>query len=68
MSKTIKLEDEVYDRLENFRDKRETYSQAVERLLELPTRIKELGSILEGQAKNPEFKHGPEKIQGLQVR
>jgi len=34
MSKTIKLEDQVYDRLEQLREKRETFSQVVERLLE----------------------------------
>ena len=31
MSKTIKLEDQVYNRLEELRGKRETFSQAVER-------------------------------------
>lgn len=50
MSKTIKLEDQVYHRLDNLRGKRVTFSQVVERLLELPPRINELASILEGQA------------------
>lgn len=48
-AKTIWLRDETYNRLEQFRDKRETFSEAVERLLELPRRIRDLANILEGQ-------------------
>ena len=40
MSRTIKLEDEVYDRLEAVRGKRETFSQAVERLLSIVEAIR----------------------------
>ena len=54
MSKSIKLEDQVYDRLEAFRDKKETFSQAVERLLELPRRITELANIMEGKITHQE--------------
>lgn len=56
MSKTIKLEDQVYDQLEELRVKHETFSQAVERLLELPRRIAQLGYIIEGGMKYQEFK------------
>lgn len=48
MSKTIKLEEQVYSKLEEFRDKRETFSEAVERLLELPQGIFNLVNVLEG--------------------
>ena len=54
MTKSIKLEDQVYDRLEAFRDKKETFSQAVERLLELPRRITELANIMEGKITHQE--------------
>ena len=50
MSHTIKLEDHIFNQLEDFRDKRETYSQAVERLLGLPAGILSLAGLLEGQA------------------
>ena len=63
MSHTIKLEDHVYESLQNFQDKRETFSQTVERLLALPGELNNVLSILEGQAKFEEFKRGkPEKI------
>lgn len=48
MTKQIRLEEHVYLTLEGFRNKKETYSEAVERLLQLPTRIKQLGDIIEG--------------------
>jgi predicted CopG family antitoxin len=56
MSKTIKLEDQVYDKLDEFRGKHETYSQAVERLLALLSKVGELKSILEGQLNYAQFK------------
>jgi len=56
MSKTIKLEDQVYGKLDEFRGKHETYSQAVERLLELLSKVGELRSILEGQVNYAQFK------------
>ena len=54
--KTIKLEEPVYHRLDQFRGKRETFSQAVERLLTLLDRVGELRSVLEGQIEYAEFK------------
>lgn len=55
MSKTIKVEDKVYDGLETFRDKRETFSEAVERLLSVAGELYLVADILEGQAKFKEF-------------
>lgn len=49
MSHTIKLEDQVYNKLEKFRGKRETFSQAVERLLRAGEKVNELTDILGGQ-------------------
>ncbi len=54
MSKTIRVDNQVYDRLEQFRDKRETYSQAVERLLEFEARINDLENRLENKASKKE--------------
>lgn len=56
MSHTIKLEDHVYERLQKFQDKRETYSQAVERLLAILGELDNVLPILEGQAKFEEWK------------
>ncbi|MFH0913866.1 MAG: hypothetical protein V1849_01075 [Chloroflexota bacterium] len=49
MSHTVRLEDEVYLRLEATRAKRETFSQAVSKLLDLLTSIGELMNTIEGQ-------------------
>jgi len=68
MSKTIKVEDRVYDRLEEIREKRETFSEAVERLLKVYDTIKTVSDTLGPSHYLKDFKHGPEKIQELQVR
>lgn len=44
MSKSIKISDAVYHRLEDFQDKKETKDQAIERLVEIAERVKELGA------------------------
>ena len=49
MSKTVKLEDAVYNRLDTFQQKHETKSQAISRLLDMLEKVGELRSILEGQ-------------------
>ena len=54
-AKTIKLEQNVYDRLDRFQGKHETKSQAVERLLTLLDRVGELRAVLEGQIEYAEF-------------
>ena len=46
MSKTIKLEDQVYDRLEQLREKRETFSQVVARLLYLIYKVQDLAPFI----------------------
>ena len=46
MNKTIKVEDQVYDRLEEIREKRETFSECVERLLKVYDTIKTVSDIL----------------------
>ena len=48
MSKSIKVSEEVYNKLLAFQDKRETFSQAIERLLTLMEKMGELRNILEG--------------------
>ena len=55
MSKTVKLEDAVYTRLDTFQQKHETKSQAISRLLDMLDKVGDLRSILEGQVKFREF-------------
>jgi len=57
MSKTIKLEDETYNKLEGFRDKRETFSGVVARLLEIHEMIGQLEDVIEGGIKFREGQH-----------
>ena len=56
MPRNIQLSDEVYTRLESFRGKRETFSEAVDRLLSLLGKVGELRMILEGSVKYDEWK------------
>ena len=56
--KTVKLAEPVYNRLDAFRGKRETFSQAVDRLLTLLDKVGELRGLLEGQT---EFAHFQEE-------
>lgn len=49
MSKTIKLEDEVYTSLERWRAKRETFSEAVARLIRIQDAVQQLQDVIEGQ-------------------
>ena len=46
MSKQIKLSDPTYLRLESVREKRETFSQVVDRLLEVYLQIKNIKDTL----------------------
>ena len=57
MSHTIKLEDRVYHQLETFRGKRETFSQAVERLHRAMTKALELIDILSAPRNSQEVDH-----------
>ena len=46
MSKTIRLDDIVYLHLEVFRGKRETFSQVVERLLQVIARLEDISPLI----------------------
>ncbi|MBU2685933.1 MAG: antitoxin VapB family protein [Gammaproteobacteria bacterium] len=46
MSKTIKLSDKTYNALEDLREKRETFDEAVQRLLNVFRTLKEASDIL----------------------
>jgi len=46
MSKTIRVEDGVYNELEELRSKRETFSEVIERLLAIVRPLQEASSIL----------------------
>jgi len=48
MSKTIKLEDKVYNKLTGLMRPKETYSQVVERILMMFDKLGELKDVLEG--------------------
>lgn len=57
MSKTIKLEDEVYERLDLLHlNHRETFSQIVARLLLLQEKFKEIRQTLDGESREKESK------------
>jgi len=55
MSKTIRLEDQIYTELDEVRDKRETFSQAVERLIDIYRGLRGLEPILRGDKAYHEF-------------
>lgn len=46
MSKAIKLQDRTYHRLEEVQEKKETFSQAIDRLLDLYTMMSDVSSTL----------------------
>lgn len=56
MRKTISLDSDTYDKLERFRGKRETFSDAVDRLLTLLDRVGMLRDIIEGGIKFDDLK------------
>lgn len=49
MSRTIKVDNQVYEQLEQLRRKRETFSQAVDRLLKVYETLSQAVGIMEGQ-------------------
>lgn len=51
MSKTIKVEDRVYDRLDEIRDFKETYSQVIEKLLAARESFCQVIEIIEADVK-----------------
>lgn len=61
MSKSIKLNEEVYADLDEVRGKGETFSQAVDRLLDLRRMLLSVDPILRGQRAYQEFKDARER-------
>lgn len=68
MSKTIKLENQVYFKLDSLRGKRETFSEVVAKLLTTKEGFDTMFQLWYGSRAESEFKHGPERIRDLQVR
>jgi len=60
MSKTIKLQDKTYYRLEEVREKRETFSQAIDRLLNLHDAMSDVSKTL-GPSHHLKSEQPPEK-------
>ncbi len=56
MSRAIKVEDQVYTKLDLIRDKGETFSQIIERLLEARLKMFEMLSMVEGVLRYQEWK------------
>ena len=56
MSRAIKVEDQVYTELDLIRDKGETFSQIIERLLEARLKMFETLSMVEGVLRYQEWK------------
>lgn len=55
MSKTIKVEDQVYRRLEEIRDWKETYSQVIAKLLAAREEFCQVIEVIAGQVKFREW-------------
>ncbi len=56
MSKPIKVSDQVYQELDMVKEKGETFSQVVERLLEARAKMFEMLSMVEGVLRYQEWK------------
>ena len=56
MSRAIKVEDQVYQELDLIREKGETFSQVVERLLEARLEMFKMLSMVEGVLRYQEWK------------
>lgn len=56
MSRAIKVEDQVYQELDLIRDKGETFSQIIERLLEARLKMFEVLNMIEGVLRYEKFK------------
>ena len=55
MSKLVRMSDEVYDRLEAIRDKRETFSEVVERLVKIHDKLGMITALAQGQLAYQEY-------------
>ncbi|MBA7563510.1 hypothetical protein ES708_05169 [subsurface metagenome] len=56
MSKLVRVDGEVYDELETIRDKRETFSQVIARLVDIRRMVLGIEPILRGHIAFEEFK------------
>ncbi len=56
MSRAIKVEDQVYTELDLIRDKGETFSQIIERLLQARLKMFETLNMIEGTLRYEKFK------------
>ena len=56
MSRAIKVEDHVYQELDTIRDKGETFSQIIERLLQARLEMFKMLSMVEGVLRYQEWK------------
>ena len=56
MSRAIKVEDQVYQELDLIKEKGETFSQVIERLLEARLKMFETLSMIEGVLRYQEWK------------
>lgn len=68
MVKTIKLSDETYQKLEELREKRDTFDMTVKRLLKVFEALHDVSETLGPSHYLKEVQHGPEKTRDLQVR
>jgi predicted CopG family antitoxin len=67
MSKQLKIDDRVYDKLDKLRGRGETFSMAIDELLDARLKVFELISVLEGQLKFREWQREQlEKITSAQ--
>ena len=64
MSKSIKISEEVYKRILQFADKRETFSQAIERLLDIKDGMCHVKNIIAGGQKFEEWQQEQHEKQG----
>lgn len=62
MSKTIKLEDQVYEKLDTLRGKRETFSQIVGRLIAARDGFVALTDVLEGKLTFEEWRKEHQEV------
>lgn len=56
MSKVIKVENHIYDKLDRIKDKGQTFSQIIEELLSVRGSLFNMLNVLEGQLKYNEWK------------
>ena len=66
MSKVIKVDDHVYEGLDQLRVKGETFGEIIAMLINARVRVLELWSVLEGQLKYQEYRE--QKLKDLEKK